>query len=60
MNTPNKNLFTAISTAEAKKLTTVVAETLALNINSHKLFTSAEMWNIQRRRRSFTQRRFNA
>ena len=60
MNTPNKNLFTAINTAEAKRLTTVVAETLAFSLNSHKLFTAAEMWNIQRRRRSFTQRRFNA
>ena len=60
MNSTNTNLFTTISKAETKNLTTVVAETLALNLNSHKPFTAAQMWSIQRRKRSFTQRRFNA
>ena len=60
MNTQNTNLLTAISNADTKKLTTVVAETLAFNLNSHKPFTAAQMWSIQRRKRSFTQRRFNA
>jgi hypothetical protein len=38
----------------------MVEETLALGMNQHKPFTAAELWNIQRRRRSFVQRRFNA
>ena len=59
MNTKYSNLFNSISTAETKNLTSVVAEKLAFNLNSHKPFTAAEMWNIQRRKRSFIQRRFN-
>ena len=60
MITQNLNLSTGRSTAEAKDSKTVVAEKLALNLMGYKPFTAAEMWNIQRRRRSFTQRRFNA
>ncbi len=60
MNTTNTNLFTTISKAETKNLTTVVDEALASILNSHKPFTAAEMWSIQRRKRSFVQRRFNA
>ena len=60
MNTTNTNLFTTISKAETKNLTTAVDEALASMLNNNKPFTAAEMWNIQRRKRSFTQRRFNA
>lgn len=60
MNTTNTNLFAIISTAERKKFTTVEDEALAVILNSHKTFTAADMWNIQRRRRNFSQRRFNA
>ena len=60
MNTQHTNLLSAISTAETKNLTTVVAEKLAFDLNNHKPFTAAEMWNIQRRKRSFILRRFNA
>lgn len=59
MNTNNTNLFTRISDAEITRLTTVANETLALEINKKKLFTAAELWNIQRQKKSFVQRRFN-
>jgi hypothetical protein len=60
MNTQNTKLFNQMSTEETAKLTTVVDETLALGMQQHKPFTAADLWNIQRRRRSFVQRRFNA
>jgi hypothetical protein len=60
MNTQNTKLFNQMSTEETAKLTTVVDETLALGMHQHKPFTAADLWNIQRRRRSFVQRRFNA
>ena len=59
MNTKYSNLFNTISNTETKNLTTVVGEALAIILNSYKPFTAAEMWNIQRRKRSFIQRRFN-
>jgi len=59
MNTNNTNLFTRISDAESTSLTTVVTETLAFEINKKKTFTAAELWNIQRQKKSFVQRRFN-
>ncbi len=59
MNTNNTNLFTRISDAESTRLTTVVTETLAFEINKKKTFTAAELWNIQRQKKSFVQRRFN-
>jgi hypothetical protein len=60
MNTQNNNLLNTLTKAETTQLTTIVEETLALGMNQHKPFTAAELWNIQRRRRSFVQRRFNA
>lgn len=59
MNTNNTNLFTRISDAEITTLTTVANETLAFEINKKKLFTAAELWNIQRQKKGFVQRRFN-
>ena len=60
MKTQNNNLLSTLSKEETAKLTTVVDETLALGMSQHKPFTAAELWNIQRRRRSFVQRMFNA
>jgi len=57
MNTQNNNLFTAISNNETKELTTVVKETLAFGINHGKTFTAADLWNIQRQKRSILQRK---
>ncbi len=60
MNTQNNNLLNTLTKVETTELTTIVEETLALGMHQHKPFTAAELWNIQRRRRSFVQRRFNA
>jgi hypothetical protein len=60
MNTQHNNLLNTLTKAETTQLTTIVEETLAMGMNQHKPFTAAELWNIQRRRRSFVQRRFNA
>jgi hypothetical protein len=57
MNTQNKDLFKVISTNETKALTTVVKETLAFGINQEKHFTAADLWNIQRQKRSIVTRR---
>lgn len=57
MNTQNKSLFTAISKSETKELTTIVKETLAFGVNVEKHFTAADLWNIQRQKRSIVQRR---
>ena len=53
MNTQTNNLFKAISNVEAKKMGEVVNETLALGMQIAKTFTSADLWNIQRQRKSF-------
>jgi hypothetical protein len=60
MNTPNNNLFTVISKTETAKLTTVVNETLAFGLVKEKSFTAADLWNIQRQRKSILQRRHYA
>ena len=61
MNTQNKDLFKAISKSETKVLTTVVKETLAFGmVNQEKHFTAADLWNIQRQKRSIVSRRHYA
>lgn len=60
MNTQNNNLLKSISKEETKRLTTVVNETIAFDINTVKSFTAADLWNIQRSRRSSLQRRHYA
>ncbi len=60
MNTQHNTLLNTLGKEETAKLTTVVDETLAYDMGQHKPFTAAELWNIQRRRRSFVQRRFNS
>ncbi len=59
MNTQNKSLFTAMSKTETKELTTIVKETLAFGVvNQEKHFTAADLWNIQRQKRSVGRRNF--
>ena len=61
MTTQNKSLFTTMSKAETKELTTIVKETLALGVvTQEKHFTAADLWNIQRQKRSIGQRRYFA
>jgi hypothetical protein len=56
MNTLNNNLLKAISAKETKELTTIVKETIAVGFNQQKHFTAADLWNIQRRKRSIGSR----
>lgn len=57
MNTQNNHLLKSISKEETKRLTAVVTETIAFDVNLTKSFTAADLWNIQRSRRSSLQRR---
>ncbi|MEO6538683.1 MAG: hypothetical protein ABIT07_12010 [Ferruginibacter sp.] len=57
MNTQSKNLFVPISKEEVKSLTQVVSETLATASTSAKIFSSVDMWNILRQRKSSTRAR---
>jgi len=59
MKTQLTNLFSQISKSQVAKLTVEVKETLALGFKQDqtKTFSAAELWNIQRQRKSFTQRR---
>ena len=54
------NLFTIISAKDVENLTTVVKETLAVSFNQqNKVFTAADLWNIQRQGKRREQRRFS-
>jgi len=59
MKTQNQGLGLAISKSHLKEITTEVKETLALGyiIIPGKAFSSAELWNIQRRTKSALSRR---
>ena len=49
--------FSQISKSETEKLTTVVNETIAHGVIPVRIFSSAELWNIQRRGRTMMSRR---
>ena len=59
MKMQSTTLFSQISKDEVETLTMEVKETLALgyNQNQSKTFSAAELWNIQRQRKSINQRR---
>jgi hypothetical protein len=57
MKKQTSNLFSPICKDQTENLTTVVKETLALGFSQAKTFSSADMWNIQRRGRTMLQRR---
>ena len=59
MKTQSTNLLNQMSNLEVKDLTTVVKETLDLGYcnKQYKTFSAADLWNIQRQRRSFNLRR---
>lgn len=52
--------FLQISKEQTEKLTTVVKETIALGLGRTRTFSTADLWNIQRRGRTMYQRRFLA
>ena len=53
------NLFTEMSKETIENLTQVVNETLenGVTCNSHKPFTSIDMWNIHRQRKTLAMKR---
>ena len=59
MKKQSTNLLNQMSNLEVKDLTTVVKETLDFGYfnKQHKTFSAAELWNIQRQRRSLGSRR---
>jgi len=57
-STTTATLFSTLSNAELKTLTTTVDETLAFKTSTPKTFTAADLWNIQKQRRIFSVRRF--
>ena len=59
MKTTSTNLFNQISKTAVENLTLEVKETLDMGYvqNKSKTFSAAELWNIQRQRRTFVQRR---
>lgn len=57
MKKQSTNQFLPISKEQTEKLTTVVNETLALGISHAKTFSTADLWNIQRRSRTMMSRR---
>lgn len=61
MKKQSTGLFSQMSKEQFENLTIVVKETLATgyNLPSHKKFTSADLWNIQRQGKTRIQRRFS-
>ncbi|MES2849489.1 MAG: hypothetical protein V4685_10570 [Bacteroidota bacterium] len=59
MKKQNQGYLTYVTKMELLQLTSIVEERIALDVKPEekKIFTSADLWNIQRNRRSFTQRR---
>ena len=58
MKKQSSNLFTAMSKTAVENLSQEVKETLATGIaGNHKTFTTIDMWNIHRQRKTMAQRR---
>ena len=49
--------FAKISNEQAEALVTVVKETIAMDFTAYKTFTTADLWNIQRRSNTTSNRR---
>ena len=61
MKKQSNTLFIDISKEQVENLTTIVKETIVAGYNQAqaKLFTAADLWNIQRQKKGFSQRRFS-
>ena len=59
MKKQSTTLFPSTSTEQLENLASVVNETLATGINlpKSKIFTTADLWNIQRQNKSRIQRK---
>ncbi len=52
-----RNQFSPIEKNQADTLTSLVKETLAIEISQVKTFSTADLWNIQRKCRTIMSRR---
>lgn len=57
MKKQSTNQFLQISNEVTEKLTSVVKETLAVGFIQTKIFSTADLWNIQRRSKTMMSRR---
>jgi len=57
MKKQSENTFSLLSQKQVETLTQVVKETLAAGFTKPKTFSTADLWNIQRRGRTMLQRR---
>ena len=57
MKKQTTNQFLQMNKEQTEKLTTVVKETLALELGKAKIFSTGDLWNIQRRSRTMMNRR---
>lgn len=60
MKKQSGTLFTSLGKTTVSNLTTIVDETLAtgFTVNKSKVFSAADLWNIQRNKKSLLSRRF--
>jgi hypothetical protein len=60
MKKQNQGYLTYVTAMELQKLTSMVEERIDADVKAEekKIFSAAELWNIQRNKRSFVQRRF--
>ena len=60
MKTQTNSFYTFIGKAQLSNYATDIKETVAMDFcnKTQKIFSAADMWNIERRRRTRTQRRF--
>ncbi|MCW3091930.1 MAG: hypothetical protein JWP81_2999 [Ferruginibacter sp.] len=60
MKKQSNMLFTSLSNRDMANLTKEVEETIAFGLISSrpKVFTAAELWNVQRQKKPIPQRRF--
>ena len=61
MKTQSNNLLEKLAGEDILQLTNQVKETLAMDFKKAgaKIFSAAELWNIQRQRKAYTKRRFS-
>ena len=61
MKKQSTTLFAQLGESAMKALTSIVDEKLAFDVKpaQPKIFTAAELWNIQRQKKAVSRRRFN-
>lgn len=61
MRHQSSSLFTTLSKEELEAIINIVSETIAVGQANmrEKKFNAADLWNIQRQKRTFVQRRFS-